>query len=114
MLKGRSARWCFVHQGKRAVELLVVATDKGRALDRLRHATGATATLFIGDDTTDENAFATLTGPDVGVKVGKGRTIAGYRVHGPADVALLLARLAEERQRWVLGGRPCDRAAHVL
>jgi trehalose 6-phosphate phosphatase len=104
----------FVHEGKRAVELLVVPTDKGRALERLRHATGATATLYIGDDTTDEDAFATLTGPDVGVKVGKGRTLAEHRVQGPADVALLLARLAEERQRWVLGEKAVPIEQHTL
>ena len=29
--------------------------------------------LYLGDDVTDENAFATLHGPDVGIKVGAGR-----------------------------------------
>ncbi len=45
---------------------MLVDTDKGIALERIRHQVGAKAVLFIGDDITDEDAFATLQGPDVG------------------------------------------------
>jgi len=89
--------------GKEVVELSVVQTDKGRALDTLRHQVGATAAIFLGDDVTDEKAFARLSGPDLGVKVGDGETLAGYRIRGPEDVATVLAFVLEERRNWLYG-----------
>ncbi|WP_116100826.1 trehalose-phosphatase [Amycolatopsis thermalba] len=89
--------------GKEVVELAVVQTDKGRALDTLRHQVGATAAIFLGDDVTDEKAFARLSGPDVGVKVGDGETLAGYRVASTDDVATVLAFMLEERRNWLYG-----------
>jgi len=41
-----------------AIELSAVRSDKGAALDALRHQVGATAAVFLGDDVTDERAFA--------------------------------------------------------
>ena len=93
-----------VTEGSEVVELSVVDTDKGRALNTLRHRTGSTAAIFIGDDRTDEKVFARLTGPDVGVKVGPGESLATHRVDGPEDVANLLALIAEERSLWLTGG----------
>ncbi|MEU3650056.1 trehalose-phosphatase, partial [Lentzea sp. NPDC034063] len=61
-----------VTEGKAVIEFSVVETDKGRALDTLRHHVGATAAIFLGDDVTDEKAFARLSGPDVGIRVGAG------------------------------------------
>ena len=58
---------------------------------------GATATIYVGDDVTAEDALATLDAEDVGVKVGQGKSIAGYRVRSPEDVAELLERLADAR-----------------
>ena len=97
------ARWNGVQlkRGKKVVELSVVETNKGLALERIRHQVGATAVLFLGDDVTDEDAFATLHGPDVGVKIGDGESMAPYRVEGPIDVARVLARLCEARNEWV-------------
>ncbi|WUV11489.1 trehalose-phosphatase [Amycolatopsis sp. NBC_01488] len=89
--------------GKEVVELAVVQTDKGRALDILRHQVGATAAIFLGDDVTDEKAFARLSGPDLGIKVGDGETLAGYRVPDTVDVALVLAFMLEERRNWLYG-----------
>ncbi|HET6706617.1 trehalase-like domain-containing protein, partial [Amycolatopsis sp.] len=84
-------------------ELAVVQTDKGRALDILRHQVGATAAIFLGDDVTDEKAFARLSGPDLGIKVGDGETLAGFRVPDTVDVALVLGFLLEERRNWLYG-----------
>ncbi|NYI89093.1 trehalose-phosphatase [Amycolatopsis endophytica] len=89
--------------GKEVVELAVVQTDKGRALDTLRHQVGATAAIFLGDDVTDEKAFARLAGPDLGVKVGDGETLATYAVPGTEDVATVLAFMLEERRNWLYG-----------
>jgi trehalose-phosphatase len=89
--------------GKEVVELAVVQTDKGNALDTLRHQVGATAAIFLGDDVTDEKAFARLSGPDLGIKVGDGETLAAYRVPDTVDVALVLAFVLEERRNWLYG-----------
>jgi len=89
--------------GKEVVELSVVPTDKGRALDTLRRRTGASATVFLGDDVTDEDAFAILHGPDLAIKIGPGETRAPFRVDDPSAAARLLARLAELRRAWSAG-----------
>lgn len=93
----------YVRHGKKVVELSVVQTDKGRALAALRQRVGATVVVCIGDDVTDEDAFAILTGPDVGIKVGPGATVARFRVATTLDVARLLADMAEKRAAWLAG-----------
>ena len=92
-----------ITDGKAVIELAVVQTDKGNALDALRHQVGATAAVFIGDDVTDEKAFARLQGPDVGIKVGEGDSLAGCRLRDTTEVALVLAFLMEERRTWLYG-----------
>jgi trehalose-phosphatase len=94
-----------VTEGKSVIELAVVQTDKGRALDVLRRRVGATAAIFIGDDVTDEKAFARLTGPDLGIKVGTGESIAEYRLPDTTSVATALAFMFEERRNWLFGER---------
>ena len=95
------ATWPGVHllRGKMVLELTVVATDKGRALQTLSRDNHCTATIFIGDDITDENAFLSLDGQDVGVKVGGGATAADVRIADPARVADLLHVLDSARRR---------------
>ncbi|WP_442892715.1 bifunctional alpha,alpha-trehalose-phosphate synthase (UDP-forming)/trehalose-phosphatase [Agromyces sp. CCNWLW208] len=83
--------------GKNVLEFAVRASDKGEAVTRLRQHAGADAVLYVGDDITDEDAFATLEIDDVGVKVGQGKSLAAYRLRGPDDVAELLELLAEAR-----------------
>jgi trehalose-phosphatase len=92
-----------VTEGKSVIELAVVATDKGHALDVLRHEASASAAVFVGDDVTDERAFVRLAGPDVGIKVGTGPSAAGFRVPDPEAVATVLALLVEERRAWLYG-----------
>ncbi|MEV0697356.1 trehalose-phosphatase [Saccharopolyspora sp. NPDC050389] len=92
-----------VTEGKAVIELAVVQTDKGNALDALRHQVGATAAVFLGDDVTDEKAFARLHGPDLGIKVGDGDTLAAYRIGSTTEVATVLAFLMEERRTWLYG-----------
>jgi trehalose-phosphatase len=92
-----------VTEGKAVIELAVVQTDKGHALDTLRHQVGASAAVFIGDDTTDEKAFARLAGPDLGIKVGGDDTLAEFSVADTTSVATVLAYLLEERRAWLYG-----------
>ena len=82
-----------VRHGKKVVELLLVTTDKGRALETVRGTVGAGAVLFLGDDITDENVFSRLGADHVGVKVGDGPTSAPHRVDDVEAVADLLERL---------------------
>ena len=103
-----------VKRGKMVIELSAVATDKGAALERLRSLLGATAVAFIGDDLTDEDAFATLTGPDVGVKVGPGDSAAGLRVADTDAVARMLANLFEWRRSWLEGDAAPPIERHTL
>jgi trehalose 6-phosphate phosphatase len=85
--------------GKEVLELSVLAVDKGSAIDVLRRRTPVGATVFLGDDVTDETVFTRLGGLDVGIKVGPGLTAAGHRIAGVGDVALVLAHLAADRAR---------------
>lgn len=91
--------WPGVHvaTGKEVVELSVVETHKGTALDKLRTDAAADAVLFLGDDVTDENAFRVLRETDVGVKVGPGETAARFRVPDPPAVLDVLTRLRDLR-----------------
>lgn len=86
-------------EGKAVIDLAVVPADKGTALTTLRRQANATGVLFVGDDVTDEKAFAVLGAADVGVKVGAGETLARHRVAGPPDVAELLTELATARRK---------------
>ncbi len=93
----------FTRTGHDIIEMAVIQTDKGTALETIRHQVGASAVLFLGDDVTDEDAFRTLAGPDVGVKVGEGQTAAKFRVKDTDTVAQVLALVAELRSEWLRG-----------
>lgn len=83
--------------GKAVLEFAVIVTDKGEAIDILRNRCAATAVVFLGDDVTDEKAFRRMRDGDVGIKVGSGDTLAGFRVDAPADVASVLRYLVDAR-----------------
>lgn len=93
----------FRKAGKMVLEMTVVETSKGTALQAMRRRLSADAIVFFGDDVTDEDAFKILTGPDLGIKVGPGDTAAHERVDDPKDVTRCLAQLAQQREAWVLG-----------
>lgn len=92
-----------VTEGKAVIELAVVPTDKGSALSTVRHQESASAAVFFGDDVTDEKAFRALSGPDIGIKVGEGESLAKYRVDSTEAVSHALAFLLEERRTWLAG-----------
>ena len=88
-----------VTPGKAVVELSVSAADKGSAVLALARSSRSDASLYIGDDTTDEHAFAALdpSAGDLTVKVGAGRTLASYRVADPGSVVELLELFVDLR-----------------
>ncbi len=94
------ATWSGVHvlRGRKVLELSVIAANKGTAFERIAHQAGATAQVFLGDDITDENVFALLGESDVGIKVGRGDTVARHRIPDPSHVVDVLATLLAARE----------------
>lgn len=85
--------------GKMVLEISAIKANKGQSLAMLRELTGATATLFAGDDVTDEHAFAALRPGDLGIKVGQGSTAAAFRIGGPDELPDVLELLLAARTR---------------
>jgi trehalose 6-phosphate phosphatase len=81
--------------GKEVLEIAVTDADKGSALVRLAGDLGVAATLYLGDDVTDEDAFRALGPSDVTVKVGEGETVAAHRVPDTLGALAVLERLAD-------------------
>ena len=95
-------RYPAVHvmPGKNVVELTVLEANKGNAVLKLARATDSDATLYIGDDVTDERAFAALdpASGDLTVKVGDGETVAAQRVRDQASVVELITLFVDLRR----------------
>ncbi len=105
-----------VRHGDKVLELLVVATQKGDALHRIRAQMNASGVLYLGDSITDEDAFATLAGPDIGVRIGppEVETHAEFCIDGTSDVAAVLARLLHLRSTWLQGAAAVPIEHHSL
>lgn len=107
-------RLCLrVKSGRRVLEVEPdIAWDKGRALELLKELLGISddpdlVTVYIGDDVTDEDAFAALAEDDLGVIVrhdehGDRPTAASFAVDSTDQTAELLRRLYHR------GGRPTE------
>jgi trehalose 6-phosphate phosphatase len=97
--------------GKANVELRpAVDWDKGSALRELADdAPPGWATVYLGDDDTDEDAFRALD-EGLGIHVGRrSDTAAGYRIEDQAEVAGFLNALASEihgEATWSANGAP--------
>src|SRR6476469_864786 len=94
----------FLKTGNRVLETSVVHASKGEGISFLRQATGATAVVFAGDDTTDEDALGSLIRGDLGVKVGLDFTQAEFRVEAPVHICELLEALLRERKKALNSG----------
>lgn len=83
--------------GKMIVEVKpTVDWHKGAIVERLRGEVPDTwRTVYVGDDTTDEDAFEVLDERDVGVLVGDHATAADYRIPAQSEVSRLLAWLVD-------------------
>lgn len=97
----RDRHGVYLKNGKRVLETSVVNASKGEGVTFLRQSTGATAVVFAGDDTTDEDALGRLVPGDLGVKVGLDFTQAQFRVEAPVHVGELLEALLRERTRYL-------------
>ena len=84
--------------GKRVVELRAEGVSKGTAVTALATAHPDRTPVYLGDDTTDEDAFAALQAlrqPSVTVKVGDGATAAGHRLPDVEAVVAYLRRFLD-------------------
>lgn len=94
-----------VIEGHDITELAVKQATKGDGIRLLARAGEPTAMGYLGDDVTDEDAFAALDeltdshalDASLTVKVGSAQTRASWRIADPAAVAELLGRLVAER-----------------
>jgi trehalose 6-phosphate phosphatase len=84
--------------GKQVLNVLPARfPHKGDALLALLSRLRLEAALFLGDDVTDEDAFAIGPPRVVGVRVGPGPSQARFRLRGQGEVDELLRRLAALR-----------------
>lgn len=84
-----------IKPGSEVVELLARPANKGAAFASLASRLNKPAGFFIGDDETDEDAFAALDPVGISVRVGPGDTIATHRLESAADAATFVRTLAE-------------------
>ncbi|MEA9980106.1 hypothetical protein, partial [Pseudomonas sp. RTS4] len=54
----------------------------------------------------DEDAFTALHPGDLGLKIGAGTSLAGYRVRGPEEVPIVLQLIADLREAAPAPGTP--------
>jgi trehalose 6-phosphate phosphatase len=76
--------------GSGVLEAFARHADKGSALVELGARFDVATMLFVGDDVTDEEAFARLGPEDVTIKVGDDDTIARHRLPDPDAVLAFL------------------------
>jgi trehalose 6-phosphate phosphatase len=77
----------LVRTGHGIVECSIQEATKGDGLKELITRIKPTATLFAGDDTTDEDGFAILGPSDVSIRVGGGESRASHQLSDAAAVA---------------------------
>lgn len=81
--------------GKKVVELRPAGLTKGTAVRRIAEKHPGHTPVYLGDDTTDEDAFEALQEMNretVTVRIGPEETRAEYRLAGPDEVAEYLRR----------------------
>ena len=82
-------------RGKKVVEVRPKGLHKGNAVKWLRHRFPGRTAVFLGDDTTDEDAFAEIeSGFCVLVSEEPRQSRADLRLKSPAEVRLFLEALA--------------------
>ncbi|MBS3765163.1 trehalose-phosphatase [Candidatus Bipolaricaulota bacterium] len=89
-----------VIEGAKLLEVRPARWNKGDAVQLLRERFGKPPTLYIGDDTTDEDAFAALKEANSGFPIlvsekTRKATEARYLLHNPKEVHRFLGDLYE-------------------
>lgn len=104
-----------IKEGKKVFEILpAVDWDKGKAvnklIDILNVDTSQIVPIYIGDDTTDEDAFRSLRGRGIGIRVddeNNGQTYADFTLKNPDEVLDFLGHILKEcsgdEKRWRCG-----------
>lgn len=100
-----------VSTGKAVVELApAVPWDKGQAVSFFREDVPTTwTTMYLGDDTTDEDAFRAIAPTGVSIHVGNEETAAVHRTPDPDTVERFLGWLAEDGVDRLESAAPSDR-----
>ncbi len=109
--QGRDVPIALIY-GQQVAELRPTQCDKGKATLRLLGAYGGTALpVYIGDDQTDEDAFAVLPPESVTIHVAPSDTPtrARFRVAEPRDVHRFLRAVLELRMHGVPGANANER-----
>jgi alpha,alpha-trehalose-phosphate synthase [UDP-forming]/trehalose-phosphatase len=85
-----------ITSGKKVFEIRPYGIwNKGNAVNWIWENYGKNRTpIYIGDDTTDEDAFRAIRGKGIGISVGK-NSEADYYVHSQKDVKKLLGLISE-------------------
>lgn len=94
--------------GKRVVNIVLAgAADKGVALRRLRERLAGPPAVFVGDDDTDEDAFAVRSHEVIGIRIGMcERSSAEYFLREQQEIdGLLRLLIAGARDRATPSGR---------
>jgi trehalose 6-phosphate phosphatase len=87
-----------VTEGKAVIEFSVLRSGKDQAVRWLSAVWGTQPqVLYLGDDVTDEAAFAEMGPRDVGIKVGAGPTTAAFRVASERDALRVMTFLWSRR-----------------
>ena len=81
-------------EGNKVVEIKNRGINKGRAAQKLLQMNPADKIVAIGDDWTDEFLFSALPPEAITVKVGLGKTLAGYKIENYEEVRNFLSSLA--------------------
>ena len=87
----------MILDGKKVVEVMPSYNGKGRAVQRLLEERDYDFILAIGDDATDEDIFRLLKNDTRAftIKVGNGKTSAGFKLESVGDVIKFIRQIAD-------------------
>lgn len=88
-----------LRRGHGLVECSVHSATKGDGLLALIGAIEPDATMFVGDDRTDEDGFEVLGPDDLAIRCGGGETIAPFGLTDAGAVAVFVQRLVTLRSQ---------------
>ncbi|HEY0040608.1 MAG TPA: bifunctional alpha,alpha-trehalose-phosphate synthase (UDP-forming)/trehalose-phosphatase, partial [Flavisolibacter sp.] len=84
-----------VIDGNKVLEVRLIGVDKGTTALNMIRTINPDFVLCIGDDTTDEDMFRSISGEGYTLKVGRGNTAAEYTILSQKDVFPFLRRFLD-------------------